>query len=72
MTRKEAIKCIRDMQDGMPFDKCEDWIEALHIAINSMEVLTKFNQEILKAGLRGEEVRFYINGRLFSVRELAQ
>ena len=37
MTKEEAISCIKYMQDGMPSDKCSDWIEALNVAIVALK-----------------------------------
>ena len=37
MTKEEAILCIKDMQDGMPSDKCGDWVEALNMAIVALK-----------------------------------
>ena len=36
MTRQEAIKNLRDIRDSMPFDKCDDWIQACNMAIQSL------------------------------------
>ena len=37
MTKEEAILCMKDMQDGMPSDKCGDWVEALNMAIVALK-----------------------------------
>ena len=37
MTREEAVKSLLEMRDGMPFDKCRDWIEAISMAIRTLE-----------------------------------
>lgn len=37
MTKEEAIKNLLEMRDGMPFDKCSDWIEACDIAIDALK-----------------------------------
>ena len=38
MTRQEAIKNLRDIRDSMPFDKCDDWIQACNMAIRSLNM----------------------------------
>lgn len=43
MTREEAIKHLLEMKDGMPFDKCRDWREAVTIAIKSIIALRKID-----------------------------
>lgn len=46
MAKEEAIKCLRDMIDGMPFDKCADWIDACRMAIKSLEAWDEVKKEI--------------------------
>ena len=47
MTREEAVKSLLEMRDGMPFDKCRDWIEAISMAICAMEKQPSTQQWIL-------------------------
>ena len=37
MTREEAIKNLLEMRDGMPSDKCQDWIDAISMAVRSLK-----------------------------------
>lgn len=46
MTREEAVKSLLEMRDGMPFDKCRDWIEAISMAIRSLEAWDKVLNEM--------------------------
>ena len=43
MTRAEAIKCLYDIKDSMPFDSCNDWIDACYIAIKSLSADVREN-----------------------------
>ena len=43
MTKEQAKECIIDMMDGMPSDKCADWIEALNIALDAIDTYNPFN-----------------------------
>lgn len=46
MTREEAIKNLLEMRDGMPFDKCQDWIETVSMAIKSLEAWKKVEEDL--------------------------
>ena len=46
MTREEAISNLRNMMDGMPFDKCSDWIDACNVAIRSLEAWEKVEEDL--------------------------
>lgn len=37
MTREEAVKSLLEMRDGMPSDKCQDWIDATSMAVRSLK-----------------------------------
>ncbi len=53
MTREEAIKALREMADGMPEDKCSDWIDACLIAIRSLEAWSKVKNDLDDLWLEG-------------------
>lgn len=44
---------------SLPSAQPEDWVE-------------RNKERILQAGMEGREVEFYIGGRLFAIREIAQ
>ena len=71
MTNEEAIKILNEMIDYgwliSDMDKCVA-IESLDMAINALKIF----EQAKEAGFRGEEVEFYIGGRKFAIRELAQ
>lgn len=46
MTKEEAIKNLLEMRDGMPFDKCQDWIDATSMAIRSLEAWDNLEEEM--------------------------
>ena len=46
MIREEVIKNLFEMRDGMPFDKCKDWIDSTSIAIRSLEAWDKVINEL--------------------------
>lgn len=48
-----------DSIKDMPSAQTEDWME-------------RNKERILQAGMEGREVEFYIGGRLFAIREIAQ
>ena len=76
MTNEEAIYYfqtqIKNMNDlierGSPEAYFDEAIEASHKAIKALELL----QQFLEAGYEGKKVEFYIGGRKFAVREIAQ
>lgn len=37
MTIEQAVKNLLEMRDGMPSDKCQDWIDATSMAVHSLE-----------------------------------
>lgn len=37
MTREQAVKNLLEMRDGMPSDKCQDWIDATSMAVRSLK-----------------------------------
>ena len=37
VTREEAVKNLSEMRDGMPSDKCQDWIDAISMAVRSLK-----------------------------------
>ena len=49
----------RDRIKELPSAQPEDWME-------------RNKERILQAGMEGREVEFYIGGRLFAIREIAQ
>lgn len=67
MTIKEAITSIKSSEQ-------EAWKngynkeEAEKMAIKALEIF----EQAKEAGLHGKEVEFYIGGRKFAIRELAQ
>ena len=48
MTREEAIKNLLEMRDGMPFDKCQDWIETISIAVRSLKAWDSVIDKVCK------------------------
>ena len=73
--RQEAI----DAMEGLPkyFDKtdtlCLDYADVLAVLSEHLpSAQSDLEAKILAAGYTGKEVRIYIGGRLFGVRELAQ
>ena len=46
MTREQAMKELSYIADEMPSMECADWIEAISIAIKSLEAWEKVQQEI--------------------------
>ena len=49
MTREEAREHLKDILDDVPNDKCIDWIEALNLAIKTLEqepILDKIRAEV--------------------------
>ena len=76
MTNEEIIYYfqtqIKNMDDlierGSPAVYFDEAIEASHKAIEVLELL----QQFLEAGYEGKEVEFYIGGRKFATREIAQ
>ncbi len=66
MTNEEAIEVLNNTAF---FGRVQDDIDnALDMAINALEIF----EQAKEAGFRGEEVEFYISGRKFAIRELAQ
>lgn len=70
MTKEEAIKNLLEMRDGMPFDKCRDWIEAIDIAIKSLKSWDKdvVYGEWIKMDKRGNNVRCSKCGNTLDLR----
>ena len=78
MTRKEALQILSNRDrvginiinanDLETIKYNQDSVEALRKAIVALEREQKF----LEAGYKNEEVEFYIGGRKFVVREVAQ
>ena len=70
MTNKEAITRIKDHKivHKMLEPRAIYISEALDMAINALKIF----EQAKEAGFRGEEVEFYIGGRKFAIRELAQ
>ena len=76
MTNEEIIYYfqtqIENMNDlierGSPEVYFDEAIKASHKAIEVLELL----QQFLEAGYEGKEVEFYIGGRKFATREIAQ
>lgn len=67
--RKAAIDTLKRDEALVRAFGYQHAIEAIQ-ALPSAE--SELKQKILAAGYEGTEVRFYIGGRLFAVRELAQ
>ena len=65
MTREEAIEYLMDMEFNCDtsYDK-----EALQLAIEAL----KREQQLLDAGYKNTTIDFYIGGRLFRAKEIAQ
>ena len=55
--------------EEMADNRVSVWLDEVPTIIPDTDPIT---QKALEAGKRGEEVRFYIGGRKFAVRELAQ
>jgi hypothetical protein len=75
MTNKRAISTLNSLKDYYNDKKEDSYVgfdsednEALDMAINALEIF----EQAKEAGFRGEEVEFYIGGRKFAIRELAQ
>ena len=70
MTTNEAIIILEEVSliDDSLYQYNEKYLEALKMAINALEIF----KQAREAGFRGEEVEFYIGGRKFAIRELAQ
>ena len=68
ITKDEAIQALIDCGEvtGYAFKAAEEAISEIPAEPG---VLIK---DIYDAGYRGEEIRFYLGGRLFAVRELPQ
>ena len=64
MTNEEAIIRLKGLYGNGYFEQ----EQALGIAIKALEIF----EQAKEAGFRGEEVEFYIGGRKFAIRELAQ
>ena len=64
MTNEEAITRLK----GLYGNGYTDQEQALSMAIKALEIF----EQAKEAGFRGEEVEFYIGGRKFAIRELAQ
>lgn len=45
MTEEEAIACINDMMDGMPSDKCSDWINACVYTVRALKELKYYKED---------------------------
>lgn len=45
MTEEEAIACINDMMDGMPSDKCSDWIDACVYTVRALKELKCYRED---------------------------
>ena len=67
MTNEEAIEVLKTYDMSEDNDD-KEFIEAIKTAINALEIFEKAKE----AGMHGEEVEFYIGGRKFAIRELAQ
>ena len=67
MTNEEAIKMLKSKLDGHT-DTSWEWTETVRMSINALEIF----EQAKEAGLHGKEVEFYIGGRKFAIRELAQ
>ena len=74
MNKKEAAHQLQSILDAANMDDCNakeiDAFdeEAINIAIKAL----KREQQFLDAGYKNERVEFYIGGRKFMVKELAQ
>ncbi|MBQ7445944.1 MAG: hypothetical protein IJS71_08450 [Clostridia bacterium] len=72
MTREEAIKKLERRLSNMKFvdDVYVDCVdgEALEMAVKAL----KREQQLLDAGYQNTTVDFYIGGRLFRAKEIAQ
>ena len=62
VTNQEAIQDLREAVQPVVGGK------SIEMAINALEIFEKAKE----AGMHGEEVEFYIGGRKFAIRELAQ
>lgn len=69
MTREEAIEIL---ECNYPESCFKELCEAVDMAMEALSTDSKLVEKILEAGKEGKEVRIYIGGRLFAVRELAQ
>ena len=70
MTREEAIKELARMlnMDVVAWVTWDTRKEALRVAIEAL----KREQQLLDAGYQNATVDFYIGGRLFRAKEIAQ
>lgn len=74
MKIKAVISFLNQIRHIILLDN--SWLESTHNSINeafnmAIEAL-KLKQQILEAGYSGTEERIHIDGRLFTIRELAQ
>ena len=67
MTNKEAIEVLKTYDMSEDNDD-KEFIEAIKMAIKALEIF----EQAKEAGFHGKEVEFYIGGRKFAIRELAQ
>lgn len=72
----ETLNIIQALGDGLQAETLNQACDRHIKIINSLPTIAHdvdpITQKALEAGKRGEEVRFYIGGRKFAVRELAQ
>lgn len=70
MTREDAANILDEVKvlDDSMYQYNPAYLQALDMAIAALERERKF----LEAGYRNEEVEFYVGGRKFVVREVAQ
>lgn len=66
MTREKAISFLKVIERFLPSDSVEK--EAIHMAAKALEN----EKNILEAGYKNQSYDFYIGGRKFRARELAQ
>ena len=66
MTREEALAILNHNVSACLFNT--EWGEALDMAIKALER----EQQFLDAGYKNGRVEFYIGGRKFMVKEMAQ
>lgn len=45
ITEEEVIDCINDMMDGMPSDKCSDWIDACMYIVRALKELKCYRED---------------------------
>ena len=68
----EAWKMKFDAKIETTLNQFIDWIDHAKTIEPEHILIPVTKEQILQAGYEGREVRFYIGGRLFAIRELAQ